>query len=404
MKRSIARIGAPVAVAALALTAMGGAGLASASTSHASQPTYTIAYEGPLSGGNAQLGLNMKFAVQLAVSQANAGTTFGKLAFKLKFLAADDGGSATQSPSTAQSLIGNKSVIAVVGPAFSGATKAAEPLFHAANLATVSPSATNPALATQGWSNFFRVVADDNAQGPGDATYAVKKLGAKKIYTVDDASSYAVGLVQAFDQKAQQLGATVTHQEAPGTTQCQAGTGNVQQYGALATQIQSSHDPVTFYAGYYCDFALLAKALRADGYSGQLLSDDGSLDPHYVSEAGTSVASGTVISCACTNLTKAKADTTFSSKFKKLAGFAVGTYSAEAYDASNTIIATLKKLGTASIKRSAVVKGLHSIVYTGLTKTVHFQKNGNIAGSTVYEYKVENGNIVELGPVNQLVG
>ena len=42
------------------------------------KPTYTIAYEGPLSGGDAQLGLNMKFAVALAINQANAGKTFGK--------------------------------------------------------------------------------------------------------------------------------------------------------------------------------------------------------------------------------------------------------------------------------------------------------------------------------------
>jgi len=403
MRTMTLRLAAPVAAAAVALSGVGSAQVASASTARASAPSYTIAYEGPLSGGNAQLGLNMKFAVQLAVEQANSGKTFGKLPFTLKFLAEDDGGSATQSPAAAQALIDNKSVVAVVGPAFSGATKAAEPLFHAANLATVSPSATAPSLATEGWNNFFRVVADDNAQGPGDASYVVKKLGVKKIYSVDDASAYAVGLVQAFGTKAKQLGATVTHQEAPGTTQCQAGTGNVQQYGALATEIKSSGDPVTFYAGYYCDFALLAKALRADGYNGTLMSDDGSLDPHYVSEAGASVANGTLLSCACTNLGSSKVDTTFSSQFKKLAGFAVGTYSAEAYDASNTIIKALQKIGK-NVKRSAVVKALHKVVYTGLTKTVHFQPNGNIAGSTVYLYKVESGNIVELGPVSKLIG
>ncbi|HUY29535.1 MAG TPA: branched-chain amino acid ABC transporter substrate-binding protein [Acidimicrobiales bacterium] len=403
MNRITLRLGAPVVAAAVALAGVGTAQAASGSVAHASKPTYTIAYEGPLSGGNAQLGLNMKFAVQLAINQANAGKTFKKLPFKLKFLAEDDQGSATQSPAAAQAVITNSSVVAVVGPAFSGATKAAEPLYHAASLPTVSPSATAPALATQGWNNFFRVVADDNAQGPGDATYVVKKLGAKKIYTVDDASAYAVGLVQAFGKKAQQLGATVTHQEAPGTTQCQAGTGNVQQYGALATEIKSSGAPVTFYAGYYCDFALLAKALRADGYKGTLMSDDGSLDPHYVSEAGASVANGTLLSCACTNLGSSKTDTTFSSQFKKLAGFAVGTYSAEAYDATNTIIKAMAKVGS-HVKRSALVKALHKVVYTGLTKTVHFQPNGNIAGSTVYLYQVKNGSIVELGPVSKLVG
>ncbi len=400
MRKRLMIVGAPVAAGALLLGTLGG--VSAASSSHASKPTYTIAYEGPLSGGNAQLGLNMLYSVKLAVNQANAGTTFGSLPFKLKFTSADDQGSAAQSPTAAQSLINNSSVIAVVGPAFSGATKAAEPLFSAAHLATVSPSATAPSLATEGWHNFFRVVADDNAQGPGDAQFVVKKLGAKHIYTIDDASAYATGLVSAFDSAAQGLGATVTHVEAPGTTQCQAGTGNVQQYGALASQIKETNDPVTFYAGYYCDFALLAKAARAAGYTGTLMSDDGSLDPHYISEAGSSVANGTYLSCACTNLGTSKVDKAFSSDFRKLAHFSVGTYSAEAYDASNTIIAVMKKLGT-KITRKAIVSGLSTIVYPGLTKRVHFQKNGDIAGTAVYIYKVTNGTISEVGPVTSLV-
>ena len=151
-----------VAVSALSL----GATALPASASSA-KPTYVIAYEGPLSGGNAQLGLNMEYSVELAVNQANSGTSsFGSLPFTLSFKAADDQGSATVSPTTAQELVSNSQVVAVVGPAFSGATEAAEPTFSAANLATVSPSATLPLLAQKGWRNFFRVVADDNAQGP----------------------------------------------------------------------------------------------------------------------------------------------------------------------------------------------------------------------------------------------
>ncbi len=399
------RLGLPAAAAVLALATFGGAATAATArgvSAHAAKPTYTIAYEGPLSGGNAQLGLNMEYSVKLAIDQANAGKTFGALPFKLRFQAADDQGSSTQSPTTAQSLIDNKSVIAVVGPAFSGATKAAEPIYHAAHLATVSPSATAPALATQGWNNFFRVVADDNAQGPADAEFAAKVLKAKSVYTVDDASAYAVGLVGAFDAKAKQLHMKVIHQEAPGTTQCQAGTGNVQQYGALSTQIVSSKAPVVFYAGYYCDLALFAKGLYAAGFHGKIMSDDGSLDPHYVSEAGASVANGTYLSCPCTSLGNSPQDKAFSTGFKKMAGFPIGTYSAEAYDATNTIIATMKKIG-AKVTRPAVVAGLHKIVYKGLTKVVHFQKDGNIAGSTEYIYQVKGGKIVELGMASQLL-
>jgi branched-chain amino acid transport system substrate-binding protein len=404
MQHRIARFTVPVLAGALALA---GATVAGASTKSAhavphAKPTYTIAYEGPLSGGNAQLGLNMKYSVQLAVNQANKGTTFGTLPFKLSFVAEDDQGSATVSPTAAQALINNSSVVAVVGPAFSGATKAAEPAFSQASLATVSPSATAPILATQGWSNFFRVVADDNAQGPADAEYVAKVLKAKKVYAIDDATAYAVGLVSAFDTSAQQrYNITLTHDQVPGTTQCQNGTGNVQEYGAEATKVNASGASVVFYAGYYCDFALLASALRAGGFKGQLMSDDGSLDSHYVSSAGAAVANGTLISCACADITKTAAAKDFVTSFKKLAGFAVGTYSAESYDAANTIIAAMAKVG-AKVTRAKVVSELKKIKYQGITKDVHFGSNGNIAGTAVYVYEVKSGKIVQLGLVSAL--
>ena len=183
-----------VAVSALSL----GATALPASASSA-KPTYVIAYEGPLSGGNAQLGLNMEYSVELAVNNANED---GKLPYTLKFKAVDDQGLPTVSPTTAQELVSNSQVMAVVGPAFSGATEAAEPTFSAANLATVSPSASDPILAQKGWHNFFRVVATDNAQGPADAQFVAKKLAAKSVYTVDDGSAYAHGLVTAFDTEA----------------------------------------------------------------------------------------------------------------------------------------------------------------------------------------------------------
>ena len=388
---------AAVAATAAALSAVWLGTVAVPASASTTKPTYIIAYEGPLSGGNAQLGLNMKYSVVLAIDAANAGRTFGNLPFTLQFKAADDQGSATVSPTVASELVSNSQVMAVVGPAFSGATEAAEPTFAGADLATVSPSATAPILAQKGWHNFFRVVADDNAQGPADAEFLVDRLHVNKIYSIDDGSTYAAGLVTAFDTEAKTLHVTLHHQTALATTQCGTGnTGNVDQYPALATTIKTSGAQATFYAGYYCDFALLAKALRTAGYKGLLMSDDGSDDPHYVSEAGPTVANGTYVSCACISLAAKTADAQFVSAFKAMAGFPVGTYSAEAFDATNVIIDVMKSLGS-HVTRAGIVNGLHHVTYQGLTKTVHFQPNGNIAGTAVYIYRVKAGQIQMLG-------
>ena len=404
--RRAARLAAVAAAGALALAACGSSGsggAASSSSGSSSGPTYTIAYEGPLSGGNSQLGLYQKFAVQLAVSDANAGTTFGKLPFKLKFLPEDDQGSGTQAPTAAQAAIGDSSVMGVVGPAFSGASKAADPLYNQAGVAIVTPSATDPSLQTHGWNNFFRVVADDNSQGPADAQYINKALKATSVYSIDDASAYAQGLVSAFNTEAGTLGVKVTHDSVPGTTQCQAGTGNVQEYGAEATKVKGSGDSVVFYAGYYCDFALLAKALRGGGFTGQLVSDDGSESDTFITQATSSVASAALASCACQDITKNSAASSFVSAYKKLAGYVPGIYAGEAYDATNAIISVMKPLGS-HVTRAAVITGLHGVNYQGLTKAIQFQSNGNISGTAVYIYKVEGAHFVQLGSIASLTG
>ncbi|HEX3706870.1 MAG TPA: branched-chain amino acid ABC transporter substrate-binding protein [Mycobacteriales bacterium] len=398
------RLVVPLAAAALAAAACGSSSSGgNGSNSGGSTPTFTIAYQGPLSGGNQQLGLNMSFAVKLAVNQANAGTTFGKLPFKLAFAQEDDQGTDTAAPAAVAKVLQIQNLIAVVGPAFSGATAASEPTYSKAGVATVSPSATNPTLATSGWNNFFRVVADDNAQGPADALYMGKTEGLKKAYVIDDASSYGAGLAKAFLGAASSNGLTVVkHDTAPASSQCvQGSTGNVQQYGPLAQKVKASGADSVFYAGYYCDFALLAKQLRSAGFTGQMVSDDGSNDAHYVSQAGTSVANGTLLSCACQETITSAGFTAFAPAFKALAGFPSGTYSAEAYDAANSIIDVMKEKG-ASVTKADVISGLHAtgFSYQGISKDVKFAANGNYAGSAVYMYKVVKGVIKEIGLIS----
>ncbi len=404
MRHLLIKVAAPLVAGALVLAGLSGAAFANAKHQTTATPTFEIAYEGPLSGGNAQLGLNMEYAVEYAVNAANSGmSAFGKLPFKLVFIRKDDQGSATLSPTDAQELVSNPEVIAVVGPAFSGATKAAEPTFSSHSLATVSPSATLPALATYGWKNFFRVVADDGVQGPADANWVVNTLKDRKLYVVNDAGTYGVGLADAFASQAKKDGAKVTAIAFPGTTECSDGTASPTQYPEDAATVVEAHPQLLFYGGYYCDLGLLVGALRKAGYKGKIMSGDGSdsislitsTDPH-------TAANGVYASCACAVIGHSPADKAFAAGFKALAHFAPAIYSAEAFDATNTIIDEMKilssgKTGTMAITRAAILAGLHKITYVGLTKTIAFAPNGNIKGNAIYVNQVQNGNLVQLG-------
>jgi len=410
MRKLLMKAGIPLVAGGLVLSGLGGVALAGASsTAPRAVPTYSLAYEGPLSGGNAQLGLNMVYAVQLSINLWNSGKLLRPKhvpkawpPFKLSLVKKDDQGSPTVSPTVSAQLVANSKVLGVVGPAFSGATAAAEPTFSSAHLATVSPSATNPVLATMGWKNFFRVVADDSVQGPADANYAVQKLHFTKIYNINDASLYGSGLSSAFGTQASHDGATVTNSTVPNTTGCgNGGSGDPAQYPGVAAAVKAANPQLLFYGGYYCDLGLLLGALSHAGYTGKVMSGDGSDDPHLIlGTSPASAANGTYLTCPCAQLGTTAADKAFGSGFTKLAHFAPGTYSAESFDSANAIIQVMLSLwstGGHKETRANIVNALHKVSYKGITKTIKFQADGNIAGSAIYVNQVVGGKIVQLG-------
>lgn len=399
LNRRLLKLAVPLAVGALALAACGGKSKNTGSDNTPApgetskdKPTYTIGYQGPLSGDYAVLGLNMERGVQLAIKEAN---DKGDLPFVLKYAPSDDQGDPAQGQTGATKLIDDKSVIAVVGPAFSGATKAAEPAYSEAGLASVSPSATNPDLTNKSvnkFDTFFRVVAADDAQGPAAADYMSKVLNAKKVYSLNDKSEYGVGLAEQI----------VAQLKANGTEVVDDGLAIGGTYDGVASKIVSSGADVMYYSGYDTDLAKLVKALKAAGYTGKIMSDDGGKSDEYVSQTGSD-AEGTLFSCACADALTDPNSASFLDAFKAMHNTDPSTYSSEAYDAANTIIAAMKGLGKADITRAEVVEALKTIEYQGLTGLIKFDEKGDNQVQSIFIYEVKDNKIVVLGKTTELI-
>jgi len=372
--------------ALVALAACGGGG----SKTGGALKTVTIGFQGPLSVNSPQLGLNALYGIKVAIDQANAAHT---LPYTLVLKESDDQGSPTQGPAAAQVLASDSNVLAVVGPMFSGATKASEPTYTSADLLSVTPSATNPALTSLGFKTFFRLIPADTAQGAGAADYIAKVLKAKSVYSLDDNEDYGTGLSTALDAQLVKDGITPKHDSISPT----------KDYSSEADKIIAYNPSVLYYSGYYQDFGLLAKTLRGKGFKGILFSGDGSDDPAYVTTAGAAAAEGTYLSCGCADANSDPADASFVAAVKAdNGGHAPGTYSGEAYDATNSIISILKTLGDHPT-RAALVAAYKNVDYQGLTKLVSYQANGEIKGDSVYIYQVKSGVVTELGATTDLI-
>ena len=396
--RNWVKVAAVAAAGALVLTGCSNSkkktgSLGSSSSASGSAPSagstggtaYTVGFQGALSGDSKQLGINEINAVNLAIEQANK---TGSLGFTLKLQSSDDGGANASAPPAAAALIQNASVVGVVGPSFSGPTTATGKNYAKAGLALISPSATNATLTTSGFTTFHRIVPTDGVEGIATADFLAKKY--KTVFVLDDLSTYGKGVADVVRKELKAKGVKVTSQGVDAKTT---------DYGAVAQKVATSKAQAMYYGGYYSGAALLAKALKAANYKGYEISGNGAKDPAFTKIATTS-GNNYFFACGCLDATTAPAAKAFTAAYTAKFHTPPSTYSPEAYDATNAMIAAIKAAKAAgSVTRAAVESQVAKLDYKGITTTVKFTPTGEVAQATVNLYEQKSGKIVLLGDI-----
>lgn len=373
----IARLTAAAAVAAIAVAGCGASdGGSDSSSSSDSKCGLKIGFFGALTGDAANLGKNIQNGAKLAVDQYNVKNAD----CKVELAPFDSQGDPAQASGLAQKAITDTKIVGIVGPAFSGESKVADPLFNQAGIATITPSATNPALADNGWKTFFRILGNDNTQGPAASKYIKDTLKATKVAVVDDASEYGKGLATIVKSD---LGSSVV------------ATDTVQQkqtdFAPTAQKIKSSGATAVFFGGYYAEAGLLRKQMTdADLQAVTLVVGDGVKDEGFIKAAGAAAAEGTVMTCPC--LPPSKASGTFAADYQKAFGAEAGTYGAEGFDSANVFLAGIADGKTT---RAAMVPFVKGFTGTGASKEIAFDAKGEVTNKVVWAYKVTGGKIVE---------
>lgn len=371
------KTGVPLLAAALALTACGGTtggddDNASGGGDAGSCEDIAIGYFGALTGAAANLGINIRNGVQLAVDQFNEENPDCQVGLEEY----DSAGDPNQATGLATQAIGDDSVIGIVGPAFSGESDTAGPIFAEGGLPTISASATNPALSTNGWDTFHRILGNDDSQGPAAATYISDVLQAPSVFVVDDASAYGAGLADIVNES---LADAVVGEDTIQTGQT--------DFSATITAIRDSGAEAVFFGGYYAEAGLLVQQMRGAGVDATFVVADGVKDPGFIEAAGDA-AEGTIITCPCL---PPEEQQEFFTAFEEAFGSAPATYSAEAYDAANVMLEGILEGNT---DRESLLEWINDYSGEGITKQVSFDESGEVENISVWAYKVENGEIV----------
>jgi len=338
-----------------------------------------IAYQGPLTGPEAALGINELNGVKFALKKfldANKSANVDPVVYEV-----DDQGDPAVAAPIAPKVAAEECVVALVGPAYSGASKVSLPVYLSAGLPIITPSATNPTLPDFGKSIFHRAVLTDDYQGPAAARLITSKVKNAAVFLVNDASDYAVGLQKTVDITL--AGRVVGKDVTPtGTT----------DFSATIAKIKKSKANAVFYSGYFSQAAVFVKQLRDSGSKIVFASGDGTLDNQFIKLA-RKAAEGALLTAPAIPFETASPK--LAAEMVK-AGWTPGVYTTESYDAANFFLEAIK---AGNSDRASINKYVSTKSSKGLSKTLKFDAQGEVSGADVNGFIVKNGKLVLLGAI-----
>ena len=324
--------------------------------------TIKIGYAGPMAGDYSAFGIDISNAGLLAVEDA------GELdGFAFELLIEDTQGSGEGGASVANLYVSDPDVVAIAGHTFSGSTAAAIPIYYAARLPMLSPSATKADLTDGPQDVFNRIPFTDDLQGQFAAEYLFNVLGVTKLAVMHDGDAYGKGVAEKVQEVFMGLGGEVVAVEAvtPGET----------DYSAVLTDVGASDPEAIYYGGYYPECAVVAQGMPVAGMEGVILfSDDGSYGEAFVELAGPQAegvyaATGAPLASAA----KAEFDAYYESVYGDPPG-AISTFTWHGYDVVDALVQAIKSVailgddGNLYIPREALVAAVNGMEgYEGLT-------------------------------------
>jgi branched-chain amino acid transport system substrate-binding protein len=299
----------------------------------------------------------------------------------IKIVEGDDQLEPAQGATVAQQFASDDSIVAVVGPESDGVVRSAGPILGRAGLAMVSESATSSDLTGGKYPTFYRVIAPDSAQGGQDAQYMIDKLGAKKVFVIDDQSSYSKGIVDEVVPKLKAAGVTVDQDSV---------SQNNTDYSALVSKISDDTDIVFLPWMLAANAQLFGSQMQEQGKKAKIFGTDGVFSPSDFS------IDGSYISTFSPDIQNDPKYADLVAAFKKRFG-QFGAFGLPAYPASQVVLNAIKSVCENGDTPSAenvneAVKNIQ--LQDSILGPIQFESNGELKDAKFYVYTVDNGTYV----------
>ncbi len=349
-----------------------------------------------ISGPNAPLGLDSQYGVEIAIDFRG-----DVLGHKVELQPEDDGCSAEGGQASAQKVVSNPQIVALVGTSCSGAGVPASKIISDAGYVMVSPSNTAPSLtdAELHEAGYLRTAHNDKIQGAAMANYVYNDLGIRKAAAVHDGDPYTEGLASVFSESFQELGGEIVAFEAI--------SADATDVIAPLTTIAAAGPPELIYYPVFIPLGSLItkQAQEVDGLDGVILAAaDGVQSPDFLTASGDA-AEGMYVSGPDLGFGNEIYDKFLGAYKEKYGTDPTAPFHAHAFDATNMVLDAIEKVaqvgddGTLLIGRQALRDALFATSgMSGITGTLTCDEYGDCADAKIAVSQVQGGAFVPVWP------
>ena len=268
-------------------------------------------------------------------------------------------------------------MLGLIGHYNSGQTIAAMDIYKDLPIVIMTPTSSEMSLTQKGYTNFFRVNANDATQAKIDAAFLVNKLGAKNVAVVHNDDPYGIGLAKLLSDELGKLGAkTATNIQV-----------KVEQseYITEVQQIQAAAPDAIFYAGYEVETPYLRNALVKAGVKVPFMASDGAFLSATIDESD-----GTAEGMYLSGFAPAPAsvvDKDWIAAYQAVEYRNPETYSINGYSAMKALGEAVKKAN--SIDAKQVENALHAIDLKTPIGQIAYDANGDLKDQRIYIFQVQ---------------
>ncbi|MFI4985860.1 MAG: branched-chain amino acid ABC transporter substrate-binding protein [Alphaproteobacteria bacterium] len=373
------------------------AALGGALPSQAADKSIKIGIELPLTGADAESATRIKYGAEMAIDEANA--KGGVAGYKIEAVILDSGTATAgqydpaQAATNAKKFATDPAVVALVGPQMSGEGKAMSPILSAADLATITPSSTNPDITDpkfagqyrpKGKAVYFRTVTTDAFQGPNMANYMKDTLKVKSVYILDDSGAYGVGLANAYEGQAKKIGMKVLGHDQLNPKEA--------DYTTVMTKIKGMNPDALYYGGVgqagvklaKQAYDVIPKMIKAGG--------DGMQSADLLKGGGFPAVDGWYATNASPHMTDDTALADWSKRYSTRYKLNPDDYTVTAYDAATVIMDAIGRVVASGkeLNRSNVRDAIQATKLKTLQGEVSFDENGDINSKVVSVFQIRH--------------